>query len=485
MKEFLESLKPLKQKLLIERCINYFIIGITLSLILCTITIVLSKFVFISNFKNKLFIYILLGLVFSIFMIIFKRPDIYEVAKIGDTLGFKERFITAIELSSNNDNNTMYPLVLKDAIEQAKGANFNSLYKINISSKKYIALIVALIATVVSGFIPVIEADKINKQASLKQTVNDKLEEIDELSKQIENNKLKEQLKELSKELKEVSSEAEVIKAVQKAQYKLKEIENKTAPKSIKELGQQLAKNELTKQLGQNLQNLSANKLKNDLDNLKNELQNMSANELKKLANDMQTLAQQLEQDNNLKSLINSFSEALASTNLEQINNSLDALGSELDKTLSESKELKEAIDKINKILNDNKSSTNQSINNTTSDNNSQAQNGNSNSNKSNGGDGGVPASGRGTGSIENKDGTMNNSKNLETEKVYIKGELNESGKIEKIEQKGDGDVGQIIRYDRVYNEYKQEALKSLNDESIPDGMKNLVEDYFSSLEEE
>lgn len=483
MKEFLKSLRPLKQKLLIERCINYFIIGITISLILCTITIVLSKFVFISNFKNKLFIYILLGLVFSIFMIIFKRPDIYEVAKIGDTLGFKERFITAIELSNSND--TMYLLVLKDAIEQAKSANFNSLYKINISSKKYIALIVALIATVVSGFIPVIEADKINKQASLKQTVNDKLEEIDELSKQIENNKLKEQLKELSKELKEVSSEAEVIKAVQKAQYKLKEIENKTAPKSIKELGQQLAKNELTKQLGQNLQNLSANKLKNDLDNLKNELQNMSADELKKLADDMQTLAQQLEQDNNLKSLINSFSEALASTNLEQINNSLDALGSELDKALNESEELKEAIDKINKILNDNKSSTNQNVDNTTSDSNSQAQNGNSNSNKSNGGDGGTPASGRGMGSIENKDGTINNSKNLETEKVYIKGELNESGKIEKIEQKGDGDVGQIIRYDRVYNEYKQEALKSLNDESIPDGMKNLVEDYFSSLEEE
>lgn len=483
MKEFLKSLRPLKQKLLIERCINYFIIGITISLILCTITIVLSKFVFISNFKNKLFTYILLGLAFGIFMIIFKRPDIYEIAKIGDTLGFKERFITAIELSNSND--TMYSLVLKDAIEQAKSANFNSLYKINISSKKYIALTVALIATVVSGFIPVIEADKINKQANLEQTVNDKLEETDELSKQIENNKLKEQLKELSKELKKVSSEAEVIKAVQKAQYKLKEIENKTAPKSIKELGQQLAKNELTKQLGQNLQNLSANQLKNDLDNLKNELQNMSANELKKLADDMQTLAQQLEQDNNLKSLISSFSEALASTNLEQINNSLDALGSELDKALNESEELKEAIDKINKILNDNKSSTNQSINNTTSDNNSQAQNGNSGSNKSNGGDGGAPASGRGTGSIENKDGTINNSKNLETEKVYIKGELNESGKIEKIEQKGDGEVGQIIRYDSVYNEYKQEALKSLNDESIPDGMKNLVEDYFSSLEEE
>lgn len=483
MKEFLKSLRPLKQKLLIERCINYFIIGITISLILCTITIVLSKFVFISNFKNKLFIYILLGLVFSIFMIIFKRPDIYEVAKIGDTLGFKERFITAIELSNSND--TMYLLVLKDAIEQAKSANFNSLYKINISSKKYIALIVALIATVVSGFIPVIETDKINKQANLEQIVNDKLEEIDELSKQIENNKLKEQLKELSKELKKVSFEAEAIKAVQKAQYKLKEIENKTAPKSIKELGQQLAKNELTKQLGQNLQNLSANQLKNDLDNLKNKLQNMSSDELKKLANDMQTLAQQLEQDNNLKSLISSFSEALASTNLEQINNSLDALGSELDKALNESEELKEAIDKINKILNDNKSSTNQNVDNTTSDNNSQAQNGNSNSNKSNGGDGGAPASGRGTGSIENKDGTINNSKNLETEKVYIKGELNESGKIEKIEQKGDGDVGQIIRYDRVYNEYKQEALKSLNDESIPDGMKNLVEDYFSSLEEE
>lgn len=476
MKEFLKSLKPLKQKLLVERTINYFVLGITLSLILCTITIVLSKFIFISNFKNKLLIYILLGLAFSIFMIIFKRPNVYEVAKIGDALGFKERFVTAIELSNSNNNDAMYQLVLEDAIEHAKSANFNNLYKINVSNKKYIALVVALITTIISGFIPITEA--VNKQEALEQTINDKLEEIDELSKQIESNKLKEQLKELSKELKEVSSEAEVIKAVQKTQYKLKEIENKAISKSIKQLGEKLAKNELTKQ--PNLQNLSADELKKDFDSLKNKIQNMSADELKKLADNMENLAQQLGQDDSLKSLINNFSEALASTNLEQINNSLDDLESEIDKTLNESEELKKAIDKINKVLNDDKTSTNQSNN--TSNNNSPSQNGNSNSNKNNGG---TPQSGRGTGSIENKDSTMNDSKNLETEKVYIKGEINDSGKIEKIEQKGDGEVGQIIRYDKVYNEYKQEALKSLNDESIPDGMKNLVEDYFSSLEEE
>ncbi len=474
MQDFFKALKPLRRKLLIEIIVNYFIIGLIISLGLISVVIILSKFIFINNIINKLFVCVILGLTFSILMIILKNPNIYEVAKVGDSLGFKERFITTLELSKNKDN-IMYPLVLKDALEQAQNADFNSLYKINISNKKYIALIIALIVTIVSGFMPAVKAEQIQKQSDFEQMIDEKLNEIDEVSKQIDDNKLKEQLKELSKDLKKVSSESEVIKAVQKTQYKLKEIENTSAVKPLKQLGEQLAKNEFTKQLGESLQNLSAKDLKNQLDDLKSKLQNMSNDDLKKLADEMQNLAQQLEQNSEFQSLMKDFANALASTDSQQINNSLNDLSNAIDEALTKNKELKEAMDKINQVLGNSETNSNQSS----------PQKGNSNSqNVTSNGNGNSPNSGRGKGSIENTQQDMN-SLDLETEKIYVKGKLNENGNMQKIEQKGDGTAGQIVMYDKVYNEYKQEALKSLNSEDIPEGMKSLVEDYFSSLEQE
>jgi hypothetical protein len=43
---------------------------------------------------------------------------------------------------------------------------------------------------------------------------------------------------------------------------------------------------------------------------------------------------------------------------------------------------------------------------------------------------------------------------------------------------------GNSVTYDQVIGEYKQQALDSINSNDIPAGMKDLIKDYFSSLEE-
>jgi hypothetical protein len=39
------------------------------------------------------------------------------------------------------------------------------------------------------------------------------------------------------------------------------------------------------------------------------------------------------------------------------------------------------------------------------------------------------------------------------------------------------------VPYSEVYSEYKDEAMSGLNEAQIPSGMKDMVRDYFTTLE--
>ena len=45
------------------------------------------------------------------------------------------------------------------------------------------------------------------------------------------------------------------------------------------------------------------------------------------------------------------------------------------------------------------------------------------------------------------------------------------------------GSKGESIPYQEVFQEYKKEAISFLEDDNIPYGIKNLIEEYFTSLE--
>lgn len=506
MKEFLKALRPLKIKIILELCINWLISGLAIGLILAAFIILVSKFIFIDKLIIKVSLTLLIGIAFAIIMIIVKKPNTYKIAFMGDSLGFKQRFITAYEILNSNNIEPITKLVVTDAIEKAKNADFKNLYKINISAKRYISLGLALIIIFVSGFIPVVKTEQIESQAKIHQKIDSEIKKIDLLSTEVNEVELKKQLKVLKSELKKSNSEANAIKSIQKTQQELKKI----ISKDLKELGKKLSENELTKGLGDQLQNGSVKSLQKQIESAKKLLENMSESELKEFADRINKLADELTENNELKQTLEQLTNALNSANSADINNSLNQFGDKLSQLSQQNDALKQATEKLNTALNqstqnlqgqksnqNNNQNSNQSSNqnnnqnsNQNNNNSNQSNNQNSNQNKSgnlngngNGSSNGNSGGGRGTGSIPNENIYTRELQQMMGTDLQIQGQKNEGGTFKEVEKKGDGETGEIINYDRVYQQYKQEALSSLNNENIPVGMKNLVEEYFSSLE--
>lgn len=510
MKELLKELKPLKIKIILEIFVNWIMIGLMIGLGLSSIIIIISKFVFVDKILIKIFVALVIGLVFGLIMSVVKRPNIKKLAVVGDALGFKERFITAVEiLNSGKKDEPISKLVIKDAVETAKNADFKRLYKINISNKRYIALALAILVIVVSGFIPSWKSEQIKNQAELQQNINKEINNIKELSNESKDAELKKELQQLKNELKKSKSTSEIVKAIQKTQQQLKKIENKSVAKDLKELGEKLSENELTKALGESLNSASSEDIKQQIEKIKDLINRMPKENLETLAKQINKMSDELSENNELKDLIKNLAENLNSSDYEKATGTIDNISTKLNQLSEENKEVRQATDKINKELNDSTKNmqndaqqnnseqpnkqNNQQQNNSEQSNkqNNQQQNNSSPSNQQGSsnqqgqeqssnpsGSGGK----RGHGSIPNENIYTRDLQNISGTEVQLQGQKNSGGTLEEAERKGDGEAGEIISYDKVYEQYKQDALKSLNEDNIPYGMKNLVEDYFSSL---
>lgn len=484
MKELLKELRPLKIKIILEIFINWIIIGLMISLGLSSIIIIISKFVFVDKILIKIFIAFAVGLVFGLTMAVIKRPNIKKVAVVGDGLGFKERFITAVEiLNSKNQDKPISKLLIKDAVETAKNANFKELYKISISNKRYITLGLTILVMIVSGFMPSWKSEQIKKQAELFQNINN----IEELINKIKEPELKKELKELKKDLKKSKDNSEMVEAIQKTQQQLKKIQNKSVVKDLKDLGEKLSQNEATKSLGESLKNASTKDIKQQTEKIKDLITKMSKENLEVLSKQLDKIINELSEDNELKGLMKSLAESLNSSDYKKSTDTIDNISNKLTQLSEENKEIRQTIDKINKDLNNSsknmqsdKSQNNQQQNNSqqsTQQTNSTQQGQGQSSNSS-----GSGGNGRGQGSIPNENIYTRDLKNIAGTEIQLQGQKNNSGTLEEAEHKGIGEAGEIVSYDKVYEQYKQDALKSLSEDNIPHGMKNLVEEYFSSL---
>ena len=64
-----------------------------------------------------------------------------------------------------------------------------------------------------------------------------------------------------------------------------------------------------------------------------------------------------------------------------------------------------------------------------------------------------------------------------------VEGQENESGQTSMTEHRTMGEAGESLPYERVYQTYRNEAMKTLEEENVPYGMREMVAEYFSALE--
>lgn len=329
-------------------------------------------------------------------------------------------------------------------------------------------------------------------------------------------------LTELKLELKTAKDEKEINKALGRTEKKLEYIKDKYTPgEDLEKIAEALSKNNMTKALADMIKKSDGKAFKDNIKKLAEELKKLSPEEKQKLAEELSKLAEELKNNPELSKAFAELAEKLASGELGDISGELG----ELDQSISElmdNESIRNAISELAKELgaaNTSQSegqqgqqgqdgSGHQGQGNTPGGNGQQGQGNQPGGNGQGGGQGSGAGSGTdmgngdqtpippGSSGISKKDGSQ--KKDGEYEKIFTPQTLGGEGETANLSgTKGTGgsteqvitDKSQTVRgssvpYNQVVGQYRDKAMESINTSDIPPGMKDMVKEYFTSLED-
>ena len=496
MDEFKSMLSPLKRKLNIEKWLGYFLNSAVVCLAVILPSVIASKFFYIKNFK-----YIMAGIicVFTVvpfLRVVLKPVSFMETAKAGDKLGLEDRLATAYEIFENGNDGNICMLAVSDAFEHGRKADLSKAYKMKFP-KKPVKIIAALLAAVLAaGFVdnpykedirPMVEP-QVRQLEEIKKVLNSEKE----IGKE-ELNKVNKEINSIIKELEQSVSKKEALSNLDKAQQQMKNLEKTGAVKDLKSISQSLEGNETGEALKNAIESGDAGQIDKGLETMNEKARNLTDEELENLLKELGNAAEGID-DQELKDALQSYAGELSSGNFNSSSNGLKNLSGEISKAVKQSESLQSAVDDINKTLAEaseavqNGSGQNQSGSQQQSGKDGvggqNGQNGPGGSN-SGSGQGENNGSGRGSGHAEPEAELSRDAQNKAGYDTKVEGAENDGGQTEMTMHKAAGTEGGLVPYEEVISEYKEEAIKSIEDSTVPYGMKELVADYFSELENE
>ena len=350
------------------------------------------------------------------------------------------------------------------------------------------------------------------------------------------------QLDVLAKDLRKSENESEALKALARAQHRLGEIRQKSLDKDLARLGRQLSEFEATRELGKALETGESDAIKKQLEELEKALKTMNHRERQQLAEELKNISKEIDANPQLAAACQQLAQGMQdgqfSGRLAQLNTAISRLAQDpalrqslqqLTQTLQQSKANLSAagsgqtqnptlVSRLGSPGQGN-DSTGQSGNGSPDTEGSDGEKGNrsgagsgSGSGQDDGSNGsGAGGKGAGSGTSHGSDDSGNQGPSTggaekspgrkqvgDYEEIYtfkrlggdgeisnVNGIHNNAGSVRQIQiENGSVTRGESRPYHEVLGQYKYEAMNSLSRTSIPSGMKMLVEEYFSSLEE-
>lgn len=487
MKEFLRLLAPLRHKLMAERFLKWFIYGETAAGILCLAVVVLSKFWTEIPFLPLCGVFVLLGLLIALGAAFFLRKVTEkETAETADALGGAERMITTIELLGKGAQNPVEEMAVVDGFAKAREMDFAKLYRMRLPVKVLRVLALVVVLTIGAGFMPVrrdAEAEAY-ANAQLERIEQVKKEETPELSKE-EKKVFLEAAKALEKDLKTAKTKKAAEEAVREAQQNMKQLEKESVSKDLKELAETLKQEESTAALSEALEQGDSSAISQAMEQL---LQKMAAMDKGQAASLAQQLAEAVENisDAELQEALKALEEALE--NGADPSEAGEALKNALLSQAQMNSALRSSLQKLNrnvgqqslakKVESDGESPGGEGQGSEGEGTGGQTTNG------GNGGTGtGTGGQGRGFGHAEPEKIYTRSAAGKDGYDAQLKGTDSEEGQTTITEHRTMGQAGTSVPYDTVYGQYRNEAMETLENSSVPYGMRELVSDYFATLE--
>lgn len=487
MKEFLRLLAPLRHKLMAERFLKWFIYGETAAGILCLAVVVLSKFWTEIPSLPLCGVFVLLGLLIALGAAFFLRKVTEkETAETADALGGAERMITTMELLGKGAQNPVEEMAVADGFAKAGEMDFAKLYRMRLPVKVMRVLALVVVLTIGAGFMPVrrdAEAEAY-ANAQLERIEQVKKEETPELSKE-EKKVFLEAAKALEKDLKTAKTKKAAEEAVREAQQNMKQLEKESVSKDLKELAETLKQEESTAALSEALEQGDSSAISKAMEQL---LQKMAAMDKGQAASLAQQLAEAVENisDAELQEALKALEEALE--NGADPSEAGEALKNALLSQAQMNSALRSSLQKLNCNVGQQSLAKKVESNGESPGGEGQGSEGEGTggqtTNGGNGGTGtGTGGQGRGFGHAEPEKIYTRSAAGKDGYDAQLKGTDSEEGQTTITEHRTMGQAGTSVPYDTVYGQYRNEAMETLENSSVPYGMRELVSDYFATLE--
>lgn len=487
MKEFLRLLAPLRHKLMAERFLKWFIYGETAAGILCLAVVVLSKFwteIPVLPFCGG---FVLLGLLTALGAAFFLRKVTEkETAETADALGGAERMITTIELLGKGTQNPVEEMAVADGFAKAKETDFAKLYRMRLPVKVLRVLALVVVLTIGAGFMPV-RRDKdaeVYANAQLERIEQVKAEETPVLSKE-EKKVFLEAAKALEKDLKTAKTKKAAEEAVREAQQNMKQLEKESVSKDLKELAETLKQEENTAALSEALEQGDEASISQAMEQL---LQKMAAMDKGQAASLAQQLAEAAENisDEELQEALKALEEALE--NGADPSEASEALKNALLSQAQVNSALRSSLQKLNRNVGQQSLAKKVEGEGESIGGEGQGAEGEGTGGQTGSGGGGTAGvgnggQGRGFGHAEPEKIYTRSAAGKDGYDAQLKGTDSEEGQTTITEHRTMGQAGTSVPYDTVYGQYRNEAMETLENSSVPYGMRELVSDYFATLE--
>lgn len=495
MEQLQKQLLKLRIKLLFEQwyqiALKFTIVATALSIVY----IIVSKWKYLMDDTLFFSIVIVAVLFCSIFVTFLKRVTWKKTAQIADSMGYEERFITALELLEQKKQYTkIEQLVIDDALQKAQQNEIAKQYHLTIP-KKEVQTIVILFAVMFATNIINTEQQRQAEQYAMAQLR--KIEEVkSEINKEeeLEENVLQAFNKEMdtiTKNLKRAQTVEESKKIVEQAQQAVKALEKNSMPEDLKKTAEKLSQNEKTKDLANALEVGDTQAINTQMDMLLSEMENLPQEVLEQIAQEINDIGEL--NDEELKEMLENLAEQLSSGNLAQATTQGKALKGKLAALSQQNEDIVQNMKNLNQAL-----ASENAVSKTEQSGQSGQQGDGTGQGQGEGEQSGSGQGGVGQGSGEGMNSGQGRGRgHKETEKIYtrkaenmsgyttqIQGQQNEQGQTNITREQTIGERGQSIPYEQVYQSYRNNALRDIENSDVPYGMRELVSEYFSTLEQ-
>lgn len=534
------ALQPLRHKMHLQNGIKLLPVILVISGAVSFLLSFVSLFTVIPFVRLKILYILAAGVPVAIIGTLLMMPSWRRVMIEADNLGLKERVITAWYLK--DDPSPVALLQREDTKNALQSVNLASSYRLKISGKLLAAACALIIAAYTFSFIPGrVYSQTRHREALLTETreqekeIEKKIREQQKEHSEMTDQQLKELLEALEKlkeALKQVKTEEDVLKALAQMENQMAKLQSLDPLQDLKDLENALAGLPLTDESAEALKKEDEEELQKALEQLKKELEDPDAQ--KELAEQLEKAAANLGDNTMLADALQNLAASASSGAGGELSEKLSELIQQARENANGQQALQQAAAEIGKASSNARrviAQMDQSISGQQSGSGSKKAQGQQGqgwgkeqgqgqgegegegnqpgSGKSSGqsqGQGGGPGAGEGsTGEDagynegdQRGSGRMPGSrKENEYQRIYVPerlgGEGNETALSgQKLESgsstfsEADGapvQKGAMIPWQEVLTEYREQAAQAMESQGIPPGLKDLVRDYFSSLQ--